>query len=137
MHRRFNPKPIATRWAANGKPEAALLLFAWDGARRALGLPGAVLFFARLGFKYCQMGADAQISQADLASAIKELLHENVPELQRPYCGPFVRGRVDPTHTFCFRCGDRLETEPFKLCECGARRLLTGLFCPHCGREAD
>ena len=75
MHRQS--KTIAKRWAVDGKPEAALLLFAWNGARQELGLPGAVLFFARLGFKYCRKGPSAQIDQNDFQSAIKELLHEH------------------------------------------------------------
>jgi len=82
MHRR-SLKPIAARWAVNGKPEAAFLLFAWNGARQELGLPGAVLFFARLGMKFFRKGPGAQIDQADLQSAIQELLHEreNVSQL--------------------------------------------------------
>ena len=45
------PRSVARKWALNGRPSEALLLYAWHGARKDLGFLGAFRVFARAGLQ--------------------------------------------------------------------------------------
>lgn len=48
-------------------------------------------------------------------------------KIQCPNCGEYS----DPTETFCMKCGTRIDGKV--VCECG--ELVSGNFCPKCGRQ--
>lgn len=48
-------------------------------------------------------------------------------KIQCPNCGDYS----DPTETFCTKCGTRIDGKV--VCECG--ELVSGNFCPKCGRQ--
>ena len=48
-------------------------------------------------------------------------------KIQCPNCGEYS----DPTETFCMKCGTRIDGKV--VCECG--ELVSGNFCPKCGKQ--